>query len=121
MNATAKCFEVEIDRDTVIITPQADLPELDWEEIGAASDEVLRIMNRRAIRNVVVDLGKTVYFGSTALGAFANWWLEARARSGQMVLCNVSPDIWEVLETAGMALLWPISSSREEALASVRG
>jgi anti-anti-sigma factor len=120
MEMRARVFEVEREGDTAVITPQADLRELAWREIEAAGEELLAL-GADAVGNMVVDLGKTDYCGSTALGVLVRLGRQACGRNGRMALCNVSPHGWEVLAVTGLAGLWPAYPSRAEAVEGVRG
>jgi anti-anti-sigma factor len=119
MKTTAGAFEVEREGDTAVITPQWDLRESAWREIESAGEEVLRALGA-AGGNVVVDLGKMDYGGSTALGLFARLGQQARRRNGRMALCNVSAHEREVLAAAGLAGLWPAYASRGATVEAVR-
>jgi anti-anti-sigma factor len=78
-------------------------------------------MDDPSIRNVVVDFGKTGYFGSTALGLFVQLWQRVRGRDGRIAFCNVSADEQDVLAVTRLGRVWPVYPSREEALAAVNG
>jgi anti-anti-sigma factor len=119
MHTAADIFEVDREGDTVVLTPQADLREMAWREIEHAGEEVLRLLDDRGVRNVVIDLCRTTYYGSTALGVFARLWHKARERSGRLAFCNVSEREQEILATAGLVGLWPVYPSREAAVDAV--
>jgi anti-anti-sigma factor len=121
MNARADVLKVERAGATAIVTPQANLRESDWRAIEAAGGEALRLLEDPSVRNVVLDLGRMDYCGSTALGLFAALWHEVRARGGRMALCNVSAHEREILEVVGFAGLWPVYPSRGEAVEAVGG
>jgi anti-anti-sigma factor len=117
---SAGIFDLEVEGETVIVTPTEDLRELDFAEIGAGAEEVLALLGRTPARNVVVDLRRTDYYGSTALGFFVRVWKRVRGRGGRMAWCNVSAHEEEILRLARLDRLWPVCPSREEALAAVR-
>jgi anti-anti-sigma factor len=120
VDTTTRLIEVERQGDTLILTPCRDLRELDFQKIEAERDEVLACVEHDpSIRNVVVDFGKIDYVGSTALGMMARLWQQARARSGRMILCNVSAHEREVLDVTHLGGLWPVYGTRQEALAAL--
>jgi anti-anti-sigma factor len=119
MHTAADIFDVDREGDTVVLTPQADLREMAWQEIEHAGEEVLRLLDDRGVRNVVIDLCRTTYCGSTALGVFARLWRKARERSGRLAFCNVSEREQEILATAGLVGLWPVYPSRAAAVDAV--
>jgi anti-anti-sigma factor len=112
-------FDVEIEGRTVIVTPVADLRETDFQAIESGAEEVLALLSGVPARNVVVDLRGTDYYGSTALGFFVRLWKRVRSRNGRMAFCNVSEHEREILRVMRLDGLWPVCSSRDEALAAV--
>jgi stage II sporulation protein AA (anti-sigma F factor antagonist) len=120
MYATDEMMEIERQGDTLILTPLGDLRELYCQEIEAEREQVQRHLEAEpSIRGVVVDFGKTDYFGSTALGLLV--WLrhEMRVRGGRMALCNLSAHEQDIVEVTGTDVLWTVYPSREEAVAAV--
>jgi anti-anti-sigma factor len=112
-------FEIEVEGDTVIVVPAVDLGELDYQRIEAGTTAILELLNGTGIKNAVVDFGKTDYFGSSALGFFLRLWKRVRGRNGRMAFCNLSKHEKEILQITDLDHLWPICSSRIEALAAV--
>jgi anti-anti-sigma factor len=113
-------FEVGQDGDTLIVVPAAHLGELEYQQIEAGATEALQLLDGAAIKNVVLDLHKTGYCGSTALGLFLKLWTRVRGRGGRMAFCNVSAYEQETLRVTRLDQLWPICPSRAEALQAVR-
>lgn len=114
-------FETERAHDTLIVVPVVDLRELDYQRIEEGSGEILDLLHSSDIKNVVIDFHKTDYYGSTALGFFVRLWKQVRRRKGRMAFCNVSDHEKETLHITNLDHLWPICSSRVEALEAVRG
>ena len=114
-------FEIEKEGDTIIVVPAVDLRELDYQRIEAGAKAILELLNGTGIKNVVVDFGKTDYYGSSALSFFLKLWKTARGRNGRMAFCNVSDHEKEILQVTSLDRLWPVCPSRNEALAAVRG
>jgi anti-anti-sigma factor len=98
-----------------------DLRELEYERIEAGAKEILELLNGTGIKNVVLDFGKTDNYGSTALGVFMKLWKRVSVRNGRMAFCNVSDHEKELLQITKLDHLWPICSSRSEALEAVQG
>ena len=113
-------FEIEQEDDTIIVVPAVDLRELDYQRIEAGARRILDLLNGTGIKNVVLDFHKTDYYGSTALGFFVKLWKRVRRRNGRMAFCNVSDHEKEILQITKLDHLWPICSSRSEALEAVR-
>jgi anti-anti-sigma factor len=119
MTVATDLFVVELQGETLIVTPTCDLHELDFRAIEANGTAVLQRLQSGTARNVVVDLQQTTCCGSTALGEFVQLWRVVKARRGRMALCNVSDQEREALEVTNLDTMWPICSSREEALIAV--
>jgi anti-anti-sigma factor len=113
-------FDIEQQDATLIVTPLVDLRELDFQRIETGASEILVRLNGTGIKNVVMDFHKTDYYGSTALGFFVKLWKRVRSRSGRMAFCNLSDHESEILQITTLDHLWPICSSRSEALEAVK-
>jgi anti-anti-sigma factor len=109
-------FEVEVSGETLIITPQKDLSELAYESIETSGKTILDRFVKEQLKNVIVDLHKTDYYGSSALGFFLKLWKRVRQQNGHMALCNISEHEKEILRVMKLHHLWPICSSRQDAL-----
>jgi anti-sigma B factor antagonist len=120
MQMINELFAVEWEGPTAIVSPTHNLGELDCDQITEGAEAVLALLDDSNCRNVVVDLGRSDYVGSTALGFFVRLWKRARAQGGRMVLCNVSAHEAEILEVTRLGDLWPTHASREEALRALR-
>ena len=112
-------FEVESEGDTLIVAPTGNLGEIDFQRIEASAKDVFDAMARSAAKNVVLDLGRMDYGGTTALSFFLRLWKRVQAAQGKMALCNVSAHELEILGITNLDDLWPIFSSRAEALRAV--
>jgi anti-anti-sigma factor len=121
MAAAAGAFEVERDGQTLVLTPRTDLRELDYPAIEAGARDILDLLGNGTIKHVVVDLHRTDYCGSTALGFFVRLWKRVRDRNGRMAFCGVSEHEREILKVTNLDGLWPLCASREEAIKAVLG
>lgn len=120
MAAAAGVFEVERRGRTLIVTARTDLRELDFAQVEAGARDILHLLGNGTIRNVVLDFHKTDFYGSTALGFFIKLWKRVRERGGRLAFCGVSAHEREILQVTQLDGLWPICSSREEALKAVQ-
>jgi anti-anti-sigma factor len=112
-------LEIEQEGETIIV-PVVDLRELDYRDIDEGARKVLDLLHGTGIKNVVLDFHKTDYYGSTALGFFLKLWKTVRRQHGRMAFCNVSEHEKEILQLTKLDHLWPICSSRSEALEAVK-
>jgi anti-anti-sigma factor len=119
--AITSAFVCQRDGDTLIVTPTMDLRELIYQQIEAGAADILRQLREGVVKNVVLDFHRTDYCGSTALGFFIKLWKRVTDCHGRMAFCNLSAHEREVLHVTKLDGLWPICSSRDQALAAVRG
>jgi stage II sporulation protein AA (anti-sigma F factor antagonist) len=114
-------FDVERQDDVVVVTPTTDLREFEYQHIEAAAQGILDLVAAQGVKGVVLDFSRTDAYGSTALGFFIRMWKRVSSHGGRMAFCNVSPHEREVLAVTRLDGLWPVCSSRNEALKAVRG
>jgi anti-anti-sigma factor len=116
-----RLFEIERHGEVVVIVPTTDLREFEYQAIEAGASGILDLIRLPEVKGVVVDFCRTDAYGSTALGFFLRMWKRVSDRGGRMAFCNVSEHEREVLAVTRLDTLWPICSSREEALEAVTG
>src|SRR5206468_31246 len=104
----------------IIVTPAADMGELDNERINAAMKVVLELVTNSTVKNLVMDFHRTNYYGSTALGFFVRLWKTISSRKGRMAFCNASEHEKEILKVTKLDSLWSICATREESLRIVQ-
>jgi anti-anti-sigma factor len=116
MEEANNVFDVEVSGETLIVTPQKNLSELAIGNIDSSGKAILDRFVKEQLKNVIVDLHKTDYYGSSALGFFLKLWKKVRQQGGHMALCNISEHEKEILRVMKMHHLWPICASRQDAL-----
>jgi anti-anti-sigma factor len=121
MTTITATFDVEREGRTLIVTPRTDLRELDYQTIEVGATEILSLLGNGTIKNVVLDFHNTDYYGSTALGFFVKLWKRVRDRHGRMAFCGLSAHEREILQATNLDGLWPLCSSRLEAIQAVQG
>jgi anti-anti-sigma factor len=114
-------FETQRQGRTLILVPQSNLSEFDFESIEAEASDVLALIGDGVVEKVIVDFHKTDFYGSTALGFFVKIWKRVRGQGGRMAFCNVSEHEREVLRATKLDHLWPVCESRAEAEKAIGG
>ena len=120
MEPTNGFFEITQQGDTIILTPQTDMGELNADRINSGMEEVLALLTNSSVKNVVLDFHKSGYFGSTALAFFVRLWRTISRRKGRMAFCNLSENGKDTLKVMKLDCLWDICTSREDALQTVQ-
>jgi anti-anti-sigma factor len=119
-STATELFVIEQEGDTLIVSSVSNLRELDCEWIEEEAARVLEVLSGSPVNHVVLDLRKTDYCGTTALGAFISLWQAAQERGGRLALCNFSEHARMRLSVTNLDRLWPLCPSRVEALRAVR-
>ncbi len=115
-----RIFEFELHDDTLVVVPEVNLRESEYDRIEEAAVDLFELLDRSQYRNIILDFYKTDFYGSTALALFVKLWKWARDRNGRLVCCNLSEHEQEILEVAHLDHLWPICETRTEALRAVK-
>ena len=113
-------FAIEESGDTIVVLPTKDLRELDYGRIDRGAMDIFDLLSQDEIKHIVVDLQKSDYSGSSALAFFVKLWETIDKVNGRMAFCNVSDHEKDILRVTYLDQLWPICSSRSEALDAVR-
>lgn len=116
-----RILETERIGNVLVVSPLTDLGELEYARIKAEASGVLRLFELTQVNNVVLDLARADYSGSSAIGFFLELWKKVQSRGGSMALCHVSRHEHEILRACHLETLWPICESRDAALAAIRG
>src|SRR5262245_57011195 len=66
-------FGIELQRDTLIVSPTRDLRELDYAQIEAGAKALLALVGSGP-KNLIMDFQRTDSYGSTALAFFVKLW-----------------------------------------------
>ena len=70
-------------------------------------------------KQIVVDLSKATFIDSTTLGVLVGGVKRLRANDGQLSLVCSDRNITKIFEITGLDRVFPIHSSRDDALAAV--
>lgn len=111
MHPPIDLFELETTGETLIVRPVANLGEFEFESIEAEVAELLKLLDKADLRNVVVDFRRCAYFGSSAVSALLRIAHAVRERGGDMVLSDLSKCEQEMLDVLHLGEFWTIKSS----------
>jgi anti-anti-sigma factor len=120
MCSAKRLFQMQVDGDVLILSPTSNLSELELSYFEEEFRTVIQKLSDADYRNVVLDFEGTDYYGSTALGFFLKLWKRIRSVDGKMAFCNVSSHEQEVLRLTRLDTLWPICSTRAQAVDQLR-
>lgn len=120
MPATQNVFKLQQVGNVLVLAAHGDLGSLEDQEIGVELKAALEVLQKNAIKNVVIDFADSKFFGSTMLGAMIKLWKRVSAAQGKMALCNLSNHEHEVLKVTKLDAVWPQLASRQAAIDAVR-
>lgn len=96
---------------------ELSLPDaMDTSEFDRLNDAILTLFEGTAAGKWVVDLTHVSYMGSSTLGLMVNLRQRIKSGGGRLVLCCLSPRLWEIFRTCCMERLFTIARTRDEAL-----
>ena len=112
-------FDAKDEGKTLVVASVTDIGGLVGEEMAYELTGLLERFESSDLRNVVIDLEESPYFGTSMLQVMTALWKRVRARGGKMALCRVSNTGREILRVTRFDTLWPICDGRNEALQTV--
>jgi anti-sigma B factor antagonist len=93
---------------------------LDEPALEATARNLLDIVAQLADPPVVViDLSRTVFFGSAFLGTLFRVWRRITTRKGKLAMCGATGLCAEVLDVTQVNRLWNLYKTRDEAINSL--
>lgn len=67
-------------------------------------------------RNIVLDLGGVRYIDSSGIGELVSCYTTCNNRGGQLLICNIPPNIYSLLQLTGLLTVFQIHDSVEDAM-----
>ena len=114
-------FAREMHGDNLLLNSLRQLGSLNEPEIVQETAELLELVNTLQPRNLVIDLSHSDYLGTVMLSAVLRLWKRIAHRGGNLVLCNVSKKVAQVLQISRLDTIWMICGTRDQALRAVGG
>jgi anti-sigma B factor antagonist len=93
--------------------------EMDVYTTPHAKDAMLDLL-AKGYYNLVVDMQRTIYVDSTALGVLIGTLKRTREQGGDLRLVAPAPRVKRLLEITGLVNVFPIDETAEEATANLR-
>jgi anti-anti-sigma factor len=109
-------YETALHKSHVAITIRPNLSDADWSEIKRAGDDILSQIHAHTPKRILVDLTPLDYMGSSLVALVVRCWKEARPHVQQFVVVSDSEVVREVLNLSGLAKMWDVVETREEAM-----
>jgi stage II sporulation protein AA (anti-sigma F factor antagonist) len=95
---------------------QLTLPEqVDSDAFDQLNQAVLKALDGRTNQSWMMDLSSVDYMGSSVLGLMVNLRQHIKSGGGQLVVCNLSPQLRQIFHTCCLERLFNITKDRNDA------
>ena len=91
------------------------LSKLSWADLEAAVSAAISSFELAAAPNLLLDLSRLTYINSGVVAGLVRLWKATQKRQGQFSVVSPHEDVTSVLKTSGLARVWTITDTREEA------
>jgi len=95
------------------------LSKLSWADLEAAVSAAISNFELAAAPNLLLDLSRLTYINSGVVAGLVRLWKSTQKRQGQFSVVSPHEDVTSVLKTSGLARVWTITDTREEAAYSL--
>lgn len=112
-------LKVEIVIDVAVVT-FLDKRILDEPTIQAIAEQLFSLVEQDARRKLLLDFTGVEYMSSAALGKLINLHKKLQTLKGQLAMCNVVPQIYEVFAITKLDKIFKIFPDQDAALASFK-
>jgi anti-anti-sigma factor len=116
MSHLQKVFAVEERKGTLIVVPQGDAVGFRAADVDHELRDLLHTLETTDVKRMVVDLGRSNYFGSSIIGALVQLSQVVRQRGGKFAICDVSEEMRRVLQIMKVDTLLPTYPTLKVAL-----
>lgn len=115
MSKGRRRVEVE-DVGDVAVVRFVDKKILDEQNIQSIGEQLFELVEKEKRHKVLLDFSAVEYLSSAALGKLITLNKKIRAVTGQLRLCQIRPEIYEVFEITSLNKVFPIYKDQETAL-----
>ena len=112
-------IEVE-DVGDVTVVKFIDKRILDEQNIQLIGEQLFGLVDDDGKKKVLLNFSNVEYLSSAALGKLITMNKKVRGVNGQLRLCNIKPEIYEVFEITRLNKVFPIDSTEDDALESFK-
>lgn len=93
---------------------------LDEQNIQAIGEQLFSLIDDEARKKILLNFHDVEYLSSAALGKLITLNKKAKASNGQLKMCNIKTEIYEVFEITKLNKVFPIYETEREALEAFR-
>jgi len=114
-------LSTEEENRKIVFILHRELVNAEWNHIAKVGDSILEQVEERSKPQIMIDLSQLEHMGSSMVALLVKVWKRAEAKQGAVVFHSTHEGINQVLDLAGLAKVWTICDSRQEALDALGG
>jgi len=120
MTFNTKAFSAAQQQGVLVITPLGDSLSFRDVDVQREGVEIKDYLSSNQVTQLIVDLGRSHYFGSLMIGIINSLGQTVRQNGGQMVMCNASDEMQTILKVMKLDTLWPMIPTLPQAIKVVK-
>ena len=114
----AKTQRIQVNESANITVVQfRDEKIIDSETIQELGQELFDLIDRDDRKKIVLNFSKVEFLSSAALGKLITFEKKTKRAKGELILTNISPEIFQVFAITNLDKLFQIKDSEADALA----
>jgi len=86
---------------------------MDAQVITAIGEQLFSLVDTQGKRKVTLNFDKVEYLASFILGKFITLQKKIKAAGGQLILCNIDPDVYETFEVSHLDKFFDIQKNAD--------
>lgn len=114
-SVTTEPFRLEVHKRYNAIQCDPQLSKLSWADLESAVSATISNFELAGAPNLLLDLSHLTYINSGVVAGLVRLWKATQKREGQFSVVSPQEDVTSVLRTSGLARVWTITDTREEA------
>ena len=108
-------LEVETIGDVTVVN-FVDKKILDEQNIQNIGEQLFSLVEQDGLTRLLLNFGNVEYLSSAALGKLITLNKKVKDATGKLILCNISPQIYEVFEITRLDKFFRIEKDEQTAL-----
>lgn len=108
-------IEVEYVGDVAVVA-FVDKRILDEQNIQLIGEQLFALVDEEGRKKILLNFGNVEYLSSAALGKLITMNKKVRGAAGQLKLCNIKPEIYEVFEITKLNKVFQIYDDEASSL-----
>jgi anti-sigma B factor antagonist len=108
-------LEVETIGDVTVVN-FVDKKILDEQNIQNIGEQLFSLVEQDGLTRLLLNFGNVEYLSSAALGKLITLNKKVKDATGKLILCNISPQIFEVFEITRLDKFFKIEKDEQTAL-----